>query len=99
MSSLSPESNLYKRQRLSESPPHRPPYCPSFVTHHQPSIANLAQDRLTSRTKLQSTWENIIQKYSSIPSDEADEIDLESGEIVIDNGHLESLQDSALWDP
>ena len=96
--SFSPESNPYKRQRLSESPHRYSSYSPSY-TPHPPSLANLAQDRLASRTKLQSTWEDIIQKYSAIASSEADEIDLETGEIVIDHGHLKSLHDSALWDP
>ena len=97
--SFSPESNPYKRQRLSESPHHRySSHYPSSYTH-RPSLADLAQDRLASRTKLQSTWEDIIQKYSAISSSEADEIDLETGEIVIDHGHLKSLHDSALWDP
>jgi len=65
----------------------------------EPSLANLAHDRLASRTKLQTTWEDIIQKYSTIPSDEADEIDLETEEIVVDHGHLKSLRRSVLWDP
>ena len=97
--SFSPELNPYKRQRLSESPHHR--YAVHYQSSytHPPSLANLTQDRLASRTKLQSTWEDIIQKYSTISSSEADEIDLETGEIVIDHGHLKSLHDSALWDP
>ena len=34
-----------------------------------------------------------------MPSEEVDEIDLETEEIIVDRGHLRSLQDSALWDP
>src|SRR6202035_2618654 len=63
------------------------------------SLTNLAHDRLASRNKLQSTWESIIQKYSSLNDDEADEIDLDTGEVVVDHGHLKSLHDSSLWDP
>src|SRR5205814_571707 len=32
-------------------------------------------------------------------SSESDVIDLETGEIVVDNGHLKSLPNSSLWDP
>ena len=93
---LSSPSNPHKRSRLSSSP-HRSPS--TRKPFYSPSFATLAHDRYASRAKLQSTWEDIIQKYSGIPSSEADEIDLETEEIVVDNGHLKSLQDSALWDP
>ena len=49
--------------------------------------------------KLQSTWEGIFEKFSSIPDDEADIINLDTGEIEVNNGHLESLPDSELWYP
>ena len=93
----SPCPNPHKRPRLSSSP-HRQPYPNSYRTP-QPSLTNLAHDRLASRAKLQTTWEDIIQKYSAIPSDEADEIDLDTGEVVVDHGHIKSLHRSVLWDP
>ena len=80
--------NPHKRQRLLSSPSPRP---------HDPSFSGLALDRLASRTKLRTTWEDLIAKYSSIPDDAADEIDLETGEVVVDHGHLKSLADSVLW--
>jgi len=95
--SLSP-TNPHKRPRHSHSPSRRHVFCPSYPPH-QPSLSDLAHDRLASRNKLQSTWEDIIQKYSSLADDEADEIDLETGQVVVDHGHLKSLHDSALWDP
>jgi Centromere protein Scm3 len=79
------QHNPHKRQRL-EAP-----------LHHDPSFSDLAHDRLASRAKLRNTWEDLITKYSSIPDDEADEIDLDTGEIVVDKGHLKSLADSVLW--
>jgi hypothetical protein len=94
LSSLSPQ-NPHKRPCLSPSPSKQ-----SYYTYDpQPSIESLTNDRLASLNKLQSTWEDIIQKYSTIPPSEADEIDLDTGEIVIDHGHLQSLHDSVLWDP
>ena len=95
--SLSP-TNPHKRPRHSLSPSRHHAYYPSFPSQ-QPSLANLANDRLASRNKLQSTWEDIIQKYSGIADEEADEIDLETGEVIVDHGHLKSLHDSSLWDP
>ena len=93
----SPFLNPHKRPRLSPSP-HRHPY-PHNYTRQEPSLANLAHDRLASRAKLQTTWEDIIQKYSAISADEGDEIDLETEEIVVDHGHIKSLRRSVLWDP
>ena len=91
----SPLSHPRKKRRLSS--PRR--YYPSGPSFQSPSLSTLAEDRHVSRQKLQSTWEDIIQKYSALASDEADEIDLETGEIIIDHGHLKSLHDSTLWDP
>src|ERR1700737_4972913 len=87
--------NPRKRPRLPPSPPNQ-----SYYEHSpQPSFTTLNNDRIASRAKLQSTWEDIIQKYSDIAPSETDEIDLETGEIIVNNGHLQSLHDSVLWDP
>jgi Centromere protein Scm3 len=72
-------------------------YSASFEPHYA-AIESLANDRITSRKKLQSTWESIIEKYSNMTASEVDEVDLETGEIVVDRGHLRSLHDSTLWD-
>ena len=98
--SPSAPANPHKRRRLSPSDNQSSkPYRSSFSSSHQPHLDDLANDRLVSRNKLQSTWEDIIQKYSTIPSDEVDEIDLETEEIVVDHGHIKSLRHSSLWDP
>ena len=72
----------------------------SVVCHHRiPSVnppSDLAHGQLDSCMKLQSTWEGIFDKFSSIPDDEADIINLDTGEIEVNNGHLESLPDSEL---
>jgi len=107
--SRSPTNEAYyqharKKQRLDSSSPYRSyPHVPSrpprHVHRHEPTFTDLANDRLASRSKLRSTWEDLIAKYSSIPDGEADEVDLETGEIIVDHGHLKSLQESVLWDP
>ncbi|KAM9923972.1 hypothetical protein OXX59_004853 [Metschnikowia pulcherrima] len=46
--------------------------------------------------RLQQKWDEIIAKYSSIDdSKESDEIDLRTGKIIVDNGHLRSFADAA----
>lgn len=48
-----------------------------------------------STKRFRSKWEEILQKYSEINDErESDEIDLASGEIITDNGHLKSLRSS-----
>ena len=48
---------------------------------------DIPQQRLISRLKLQSSWQSIIDKYSSVNLDD-DIIDLRTGEVVIDYGRL-----------
>ncbi|EKG11922.1 SANT domain DNA binding protein [Macrophomina phaseolina MS6] len=43
--------------------------------------------------RLKNTFEHIFEKYSRDFSGIGDEIDLETGEIVVDNGHIAQLQD------
>lgn len=46
-----------------------------------------------SSKKFKSKWEEILEKYSKIDDDiESDEIDIITGKITIDNGHLKSLR-------
>lgn len=45
-----------------------------------------------STKRFKERWEKILAKYSAIDDDlESDEIDLETGKITIDNGHLRSM--------
>ncbi|WEJ95746.1 hypothetical protein PSN45_003273 [Yamadazyma tenuis] len=49
--------------------------------------------KIASNKKFLTKWEEILQKYSQIDDDvESDEIDLVTGQITIDNGHLRSLR-------
>ncbi|MCJ1252727.1 hypothetical protein MMC24_000533 [Lignoscripta atroalba] len=53
----------------------------------------LHQRRLRNDLHLKSKFESLFEKYSKDFSHVGDEIDLETGEIVVDNGHLQSMQD------
>ncbi|KAI5298788.1 hypothetical protein KEM55_002929 [Ascosphaera atra] len=53
---------------------------------------NLYQARLACTQRLQSSFEDIIRKYERDFSD-ADEIDLRTGEVVVNNGHIELLEE------
>ncbi|KAI9806650.1 MAG: hypothetical protein M1825_006107 [Sarcosagium campestre] len=55
--------------------------------------ADLHEARKINDLRLKSTFEHIFEKYSKDFGDVADEIDLASGEIVIDKGHLAEMKD------
>ncbi|KAH9840504.1 Centromere protein Scm3 [Teratosphaeria destructans] len=55
----------------------------------------LARDRKANDARLKDRFEAIFEKYSRDFTGVGDEIDLETGEIVVDNGHLENMQDEA----
>lgn len=62
------------------------------------STQDLDSMRRESQQRLETIWRGIEEKYGD-PSLEADVVDLETGEIVDDRGHLASLQESeTLWD-
>lgn len=61
-----------------------------------------------SRTRFRHQWDAILDKYSQIDDEkESDELDLSTGEIITDNGHLRSLSHhnssesgiTNIWDP
>lgn len=58
----------------------------------QNSYAQLHHERMKSQQKLKSAWDNIISKYGD-PSlmDEGDVVDLVTGEIIEDHGHLQGI--------
>lgn len=67
-----------KRPRLSHS---------IEVDDHDPDFV-LQASRARNDFRLKSTFEAIFEKYGQDFSGVGDEIDLETGEIVVDNGHL-----------
>ncbi|KAM7209366.1 hypothetical protein V8F20_000416 [Naviculisporaceae sp. PSN 640] len=52
----------------------------------------LEKSRAHAANRLKSAWEQIFEKYEKDFTGIGDEIDLETGEVVVDNGHIQSLQ-------
>ncbi|KAI1857148.1 hypothetical protein JX265_011349 [Neoarthrinium moseri] len=59
----------------------------------QDPMYQLDKKRAKSAFKLQSRFEAIFAKYAQDFEGVGDEIDLRTGEVIVDNGHLKSLQD------
>jgi hypothetical protein len=53
---------------------------------------DLASNRRANDARLKSRFEHIFAKYGKDFGDVGDEIDLDTGEIVVNNGHLESMR-------
>ncbi|SGZ58268.1 CIC11C00000000257 [Sungouiella intermedia] len=61
----------------------------SSVENFEADLNKLKQD---SSAKFKKRWQEIILRYSEIDDEiESDEIDLHTGKITVDNGHLRSL--------
>ncbi|KAJ9656648.1 hypothetical protein H2201_008475 [Coniosporium apollinis] len=67
-----------KRQRLT-------------IAQHD-NVAGLERARHANDMRLKSEFEAIFAKYSKDFSEIGDEIDLKTGEIVVDNGHLATMR-------
>ncbi|KAK9777499.1 hypothetical protein SCAR479_05892 [Seiridium cardinale] len=59
----------------------------------QDPMYQLDRKRAKSAFKLKSRFEDIFEKYGRDFEGVGDEIDLHTGEIVVDNGHVQSLED------
>ncbi|KAF2485350.1 hypothetical protein BDY17DRAFT_293416 [Neohortaea acidophila] len=55
----------------------------------------LRDDRRRNRAKLRNRFEHIFDKYGRDFDGVADEIDLSTGDIVVDNGHLKNMRHEA----
>ncbi|RKU44581.1 hypothetical protein DL546_004690 [Coniochaeta pulveracea] len=67
---------------------------PDDVNAQRDPAVQLEQARAVATYKLKSRWEHIFEKYGRDFGDEGDEIDLATGEVVVDNGHIRSLEDA-----
>ena len=80
-----------KRQR-TESPPKRR----RLSSDNEEEYIRPTRDHRSARRRLQkkfkSKLESIFEKYSQDFTDIGDEIDLATGEVVVDNGHLLSME-------
>lgn len=59
----------------------------------QHPMYQLDKKRAQSALKLKSRFEDIFEKYGKDFEGVGDEIDLLTGEVIVDNGHLQSLED------
>ncbi|CAJ2500268.1 Uu.00g031210.m01.CDS01 [Anthostomella pinea] len=59
----------------------------------QDPLHALDKGRAKAATRLKSRFEDIFEKYGKDFTGVADEIDFHTGEVVINNGHLQSLED------
>lgn len=70
-----------KRKRLSLSP----------AEENEPSDVDLHEARARNDMRLKSIFEGIFEKYGRDFTDVGDEIDLQTGDIMINNGHIHTL--------
>lgn len=74
---------------------------PQEITVRRDPDIQFALKRANANHKLQATMAHIIEKYSRDFDGVGDEIDMETGEIVVNNGHLRNMRDEGdvegLW--
>jgi len=76
---------------LMERPAKRPRLLKTVeVDEADPDYAR-AEQETTQRFK--ANWEAILEKYGNENLDQGDEIDLVTGEVVVDRGHLRGMED------
>ncbi|KAL2834735.1 centromere protein Scm3-domain-containing protein [Aspergillus pseudoustus] len=76
-----------KRKRLSLSPE------PESENEDDPGHVDLQQARAQNDLRLKSIFEGIFEKYGRDFTNVGDEIDLQTGNILVNNGHLHALDD------
>lgn len=74
---------LHKKPRLST-------YDASEISEQD---FDLPEARRVNDLRLKNRFESIFEKYSKDFDDVGDEIDLETGTIIVNNGHLETMED------
>lgn len=59
------------------------------------AMNHIENERRCSLNKVKQQWQAIIHKYSALPPDkQGDIVDLRTGKVVSDSGHLRSMKDS-----
>ncbi|KAI9899179.1 hypothetical protein N3K66_005640 [Trichothecium roseum] len=66
---------------------------PQEVSRRRDPDYQLHKRAMESNRRYQSTMANIFEKYSRDFGDVADEIDLRTGEIIVNRGHIEHMRD------
>lgn len=70
---------------------------PEELNQRRDPSFQLAEGRAKAATQLKSRFEDIFAKYERDFTGIGDEIDLETGEVVVDNGHLSSMRSMKDW--
>ncbi|KAL5336710.1 hypothetical protein BJX70DRAFT_266302 [Aspergillus crustosus] len=74
-----------KRKRISLSP----------EEDNRPADVDLHEARAQNDLRLKSIFEGIFEKYGRDFTDVGDEIDLRTGDILVDNGHIQLLEEGS----
>ncbi|KAL2831785.1 centromere protein Scm3-domain-containing protein [Aspergillus cavernicola] len=74
-----------------ESPQKRKRLSPSPETEEDPGDVDLHEARAQNDLRLKSIFEGIFEKYGRDFTDVGDEIDLQTGDILVNNGHIHEL--------
>ncbi|KAJ6257806.1 hypothetical protein Dda_7595 [Drechslerella dactyloides] len=85
--SLASTSSLLESTRQSAAAAASTPKLRQLQADHENSLRQ-------SALRLKSNWEDICRRYGRDFSGETDEIDLHTGEVVVDNGHLRNLSEN-----
>ncbi|KAL1626913.1 hypothetical protein SLS54_002451 [Diplodia seriata] len=72
---------------------HRPRLPPPADAEQYDDLSDLERERHENDMRLKNTFEHIFEKYERDFTEIGDEVDLETGEIVVNNGHLARLED------
>ncbi|KAI9767849.1 MAG: hypothetical protein M1839_004329 [Geoglossum umbratile] len=78
---------------MDDASPRDPASTEAAVASDVLSEFEFRQLRLQNDLRLKSTFEAIFEKYGKDFTGVGDEIDLETGQIVVDNGHLSEMRD------
>lgn len=65
---------------------------PEEISRRRDPGYQLQQERAVAADRLKSTFEHIFEKYERDFSEIGDEIDLRTGEIIVNRGHLEAMR-------
>ena len=82
-----------------ERPSKRPRLSNATAPGSQADNLDLQKARHRNDLNLKSIFENIFAKYENDFTEVGDEIDLETGELVVNNGHIGLITETSLWDP
>ncbi|KAE8382198.1 hypothetical protein BDV26DRAFT_28827 [Aspergillus bertholletiae] len=78
---------------MIERPRKRPRLSFATGADDEPGDIDLQAARAQNDQRLKSIFEDIFEKYGKDFTDVGDEIDLQTGKIVVDNGHIQGMED------